>query len=92
MTPVAKVLLVVLIVLVVVYLLKNLGGDRYTAFLDQTFETVPAKPFVVSNVPLVVSAPRVTVSGAPAGMDVEEDEDGDYGYGDADYGYEDYQE
>ncbi|KAL4854661.1 hypothetical protein ACK3TF_004593 [Chlorella vulgaris] len=66
MKPVVKVLIVVAVVLIVVTILKRLGGDGYTGFMQQEYETVPpsTQPFIVSNVPLIVSAPQV-VSGPP---------------------------
>lgn len=61
MKPVVKVLIVVLIVLVVVHFIRRSKGtdsthETYARWTQQEFETVPPKPFAVTDVPLVVDS------------------------------------
>jgi len=68
MKPAVKVLLVVVIVLAALYLLKKLGGRSGFLPSGQDYDMVPSsQPFVVSNVPLIVSAPKV-ISATPQQM------------------------
>lgn len=73
MKPIVKVLIVVAVVLSLMYLLKTRSsGYADLGFLSQEFETVPpSQPFIVSNVPLVVSAPHVMTTSQPLSVPVQ---------------------
>jgi hypothetical protein len=68
MKPAVKVLLAVVSVLAALYLLKMLSSRSGFLPSGQDYEMVPSsQPFVVSNVPLVVSAPKI-ISATPQQM------------------------
>ena len=68
MKPAVKVLLAIIAVLAALDLFKMLSSRSGFLPSGQDYETVgPSQPFVVSNVPLVVSAPKI-ISAPPQQM------------------------